>query len=113
MSDTFLKYGYSFQSKLMACLFKDKIFLQQILDILDPEYFESEANKWMMKTISKYYVEYKSQPTLEVMKVKLENVDSDVLKTEIVQHLKDAVRHFEAPDLDFVQKEALEFCKNQ
>ena len=58
MSDTFLKYGYSFQSKLMACLFKDKIFLQQILDILDPEYFESEANKWMMKTISKFNCPY-------------------------------------------------------
>ena len=113
MSDTFLKYGYSFQSKLMACLFKDKIFLQQIMDILDPEYFESEANKWMMNTISKYYTEFKAQPTLEVIKVKLEDVGNDVLKTEIVQHLKDAVRHFEAPDLEFVKKEALEFCKNQ
>ena len=51
MSDTFLKYGYSFQCKLIACLFKDKAFLQQIIDILDEKYFESEANKWIVKTI--------------------------------------------------------------
>ena len=113
MSDTFLKYGYSFQSKLIACLFKDKPFLQQVMDILDPEYFESDANKWLMNAIIQYYNEYKSQPTLEVMKVRMEDITSDVLKTEIIQNLKDAVRHFEAPDLDFVQKETIEFCKNQ
>ena len=113
MSDTFLKYGYSFQSKLMACLFKDKPFLQQIMDILDPEYFESEANKWMMKIITEYYIEFKAQPTLEVMKVKLEDVGSDVLKTEVIQNLKDAVRNFEADDLEFIKDEALKFCKNQ
>ena len=35
------QYGYSFQTKLIACLFKDRAFLQQIMDILDPVYFES------------------------------------------------------------------------
>ena len=34
------QYGYSFQTKLIACLFKDRAFLQQIMDILDPVYFE-------------------------------------------------------------------------
>ena len=40
MSDTFNTYGYSFQIKLLASLFKNKIFLQQISDILDSNYFE-------------------------------------------------------------------------
>lgn len=113
MSDTFLKYGYSFQSKLIACLFKDKPFLQQIMDILEPDYFESEANKWMMSTIIDYYIDFKAQPTLEVMKVKLEDVGNDVLKAEVIQNLKDAVRNFEAVDLDFVKDETIKFCKNQ
>ena len=97
----------------MACLFKDKPFLQQIMDILDPEYFESEANKWMMSTIIDYYIDFKAQPTLEVMKVKLEDVGNDVLKAEVIQNLKDAVRNFEAVDLDFVKDETIKFCKNQ
>ena len=37
-------FGYAFQIKLIAALFKDKLFLQQISDILDSSYFESEAN---------------------------------------------------------------------
>ena len=41
MSDTFNTYGYSFQIKLLAALFKNKTFLQQVSDILDANYFES------------------------------------------------------------------------
>ena len=43
-ADKLSKFGYSFQCKLIASLFKDRIFLQQIIDILEPSYFESEAN---------------------------------------------------------------------
>ena len=79
MTDTFSKFGYSFQIKLIAALFKDRLFLQQICDILKPEFMESEDKQWLIKTIVEYFDEYSSLPTLEVMKVKLDNVDNDVL----------------------------------
>jgi Replicative DNA helicase len=50
---------------------------------------------------------------LEVLKVKLEDVDHDVLKTQIVQHLKDAWKYTEATDLVFIKEQAMDFCKNQ
>ena len=37
-------FGYAFQIKLIAALFRDKLFLQQIIDILDSNYFDSESN---------------------------------------------------------------------
>ena len=83
MTDTFSKFGYSFQIKLIAALFKDRLFLQQICDILRPEYMESESNQWIIETIIDYFSEYSSLPTLEVMKVRLDDVDNDVLKTTI------------------------------
>ena len=94
MSDTFNTYGYSFQIKLLACLFKSKAFLQQISDILDSKYFESDSNKWIANTIIDYFNEYKSTPTLEVMKVRVDSVDNEVLKTGIVDTLKEFVKHF-------------------
>jgi general stress protein 26 len=39
-----------------------------------PKYFESEANNWIVTTIQEYFEEYKSSPTLEVMKVKMEKI---------------------------------------
>jgi len=113
MTDTFSKFGYSFQIKLIAALFKDRLFLQQICDILKPEFMESEDKQWLIKTIVEYFDEYSSLPTLEVMKVKLDNVDNDVLKTTIVDTLKQVTKHFEAEDIEFIEKEALDFCKNQ
>ena len=113
MSDTFNTYGYSFQIKLLAALFKNKTFLQQVSDILDSNYFESESNKWIANTVIEYFTEYKSLPTLEVMKVNVDSVDNEVLKTGIVDTLKEVMKNLEAEDMEFVQNETIKFCKNQ
>ena len=43
MRDKLSEYGHIFQVKFIASLFNDKKFLQQISDILYPEYFESNS----------------------------------------------------------------------
>jgi len=113
MTDRLSSYGYSFQIKVITSLMTDKTFLQQIADILSPKYFESEANQWIVDIILKYHLEHKSSPTLDVMKVKLEDVDHDVLVTQIKEHLKDAWKYTESEDLEFIKEQALDFCKNQ
>ena len=107
------QYGYSFQTKLIACLFKDRAFLQQIMDILDPVYFESEANITIVDNIKEYFQEYKQPPTMEVMSVKVKELENDMLRTQVVEHLKDSYKQLDAPDLDFVKEQTIKFCKNQ
>ena len=113
MTDRLSSYGYAFQVKVITSLLTDKSFLQQIADIIDPKYFESDANNWIVDTILDYQKEYKSSPTLEVMKVKLEKVDHDVLKDQIIAHLKDAWKYTESEDLPYIKDQALDFCRNQ
>ena len=113
MTDRLSAYGYAFQIKVITALFTDKMFLQQIADILSPGYFESDANNWIIATILEYHKEYKTTPTLEVMKVKLNDVEHDVLKEQIKAHLKDAWKYTEADDLQFIKQQAIDFCKNQ
>ena len=113
MTDRLSSYGYSFQIKVITALLTDRMFMQQISDILLPTYFESEANNWVVDTILDYNKEYKTSPTLEVMKVKIEAVEHDVLKQQIIDHLKDAWKFTEASDLQFIKEQALDFCKNQ
>ena len=45
--------------------------------------------------------------------MKMEDLDHDVLKTQVVEHLKDAWRFTDAPDLEYIKDQALDFCKNQ
>ena len=111
--DKFTQYGKTFQLKIIAALLKDKLFLQQIYDILIPEYFDSEANTWIVNVIMKYFPEYKTVPTLEVFKVKALELTNEPLKMSIVESLKDILRYVEAEDLEFVKSECINFCKNQ
>lgn len=113
MSDKLSNYGYGFQVKTISSLLSNKAFLQQVSDILLPEFFESEANQWIVDTIVKYFHEYKSAPTLDVFKIKVQEVDREVVKSSIVESLKDSYKYLESNDLEFVQEEVLGFCKNQ
>tara|TARA_R110001583_G_scaffold11926_1_gene53226 strand:+ start:2406 stop:3761 length:1356 start_codon:yes stop_codon:yes gene_type:complete len=113
MTDRLSSYGYAFQIKVITGLLVDKSFLQQISDILSPKYFESDANNWIVETILDYQREYNASPTLEVMKVKLEKVEQDVLKDQVVAHLKDAWKYTESSDLAYIKDQAMDFCKNQ
>lgn len=113
MVDKLSEYGYSFQVKLIAALLGDRAYLPQILEILHDDYFESEANQEIVKIIREYFTQYRQIPTLEVFKIKMASIDSDVLKTAMIEHLKDVWRNLESTDLDMVKEEALTFCKNQ
>lgn len=113
MQDTLSFYGTTFQNKVLATLLRDKPFLQQVHDILDPKYFSSESNQWIARTILDHFTKYKVPPTLEVFKVKVEEVDVDLLKTTVVEGLKEVFKYFDCDDFEFIKDKTLDFCKNQ
>ena len=113
MSETLTQFGTSFQAKIIASLMSDVKFLQTISDILEPSMFDSDSNKWLVKSIRDYYYEYKKQPTLEVIKFKVDEMDNDVLQAGVIEKLRDVWKNIESTDLEFVQSETLDFCKNQ
>jgi len=112
-NENFNEFGPTFQSKVISSLLSDNKFIQTISDILEPKYFDSDANKWLTKEIAKYFMEFRKAPTLEVLKIKITQMDDDVLKVSIIENLKEAWRNIEATDLEFVKQETLGFCKNQ
>ena len=113
MSETLTQFGTSFQSKIIAALLRDIKFIQTISDILEPTMFDSDSNKWLVKVIRDYYYEYKKQPTLEVLKYKIDEIENDILKVGVVDKLRDVWKNIEATDLEFVEEQTLDFCKNQ
>lgn len=112
-SDKLTEYGWSFQVKAIAAMFSDRGFMQQIADIIQPEYFESDANIWVLEIILDHFKKYKTPPTKDVLKVKITDVTDEVLKVAILEQLKDIFRYIESDDLKFVKDEILTFCKNQ
>ena len=112
-NENFNQFGPTFQAKIISSLLSDNKFIQTINDILEPSYFDSDANKWLTTEIAKYFMEFRKAPTLEVLKIKITQMNDDVLKVSIIENLKEAWRNIEATDLEFVKQETLGFCKNQ
>ena len=113
MTDRLQEFGHNFQIKSIVCLMSKPDFIEQVIDILDENNYDNDSLKWIVKECKKYFNEYKKPITLDVFKVKVNEVTNDVLKTTIVETLKEVYRYMDANDLDFVKDKTLDFFKNQ
>jgi len=113
MQDTLSEYGHTFQTKVISCLISDKAFLGQVSDLLEPGYFESQYNNWIVEKILDYHRKFKSSPTAEVFKSLLIPVEDKLLRAGIVDNLKESYKLQNSPDLEYVKNEVIEFSKNQ
>ena len=111
--DTLVKYGQSYQSKVVASLITDIKFLEQVSEITKPAFFESQANQWIISEVQKYFDEYRAVPTMEVFKIKVGEIEDKGLKQTVVEQLKNVYLQVGAEDIPYVKKEYLTFAKNQ
>jgi hypothetical protein len=111
--DTLVKFGPSYQSKVVASLITDVKFLEQVTEITKPSFFESQANQWIVSEVQNYFDEFRTVPTMEVFKIKVGSVEDKVLKQTVVEQLKNIYLQVGSEDLPYIKKEYLTFAKNQ
>lgn len=112
-TNTLKLYGKPFQDKIIGVLVTDRAFLERIIDILLPEYFETDSSQWVVKFIMEYFPAYKNLPTLDVFKVELSKIDNTVLRAALVEQIKDSYTQINASDIAYIKDQFLTFCKNQ
>jgi replicative DNA helicase len=91
----------------------DKTFIERISDILEPDSFETDAHKFIVKETISYFLQYKDLPTLAVFKVKVDSIENDLLKQSVVEQLRLVYQKISDTDLKYIKEQFLEFCKNQ
>ena len=106
------QYGVGFQVKVLSSLLKHKEFLQNIHDILEEEYFDNPAHKWIVEEILKYHYKYHTTPSLDALQVEVKKIDNEVLKVSVIEQLKEAYKASNE-DQEYVEQEFANFCKNQ
>ena len=107
------QYGHPFQTKALAALVTDRDFLQQSSDIVSPEYFDSDASKWIVRKTLTYFNEYRTTPTMEVFKVEVEKIQNEVQAVAVKEQLKETYKSSQVKDIDYIKDTFLDFCKNQ
>ena len=106
------QYGPQFQIKVISALLTHKEYLTNIHDIISEEYWDNQAQKWIIKEILNYYDRYHTTPSMDVLKIEMKRIDNDVLALSIKEQLKLAYQSTDE-DLKYIQEEFSTFCKNQ
>ena len=106
------QYGPHFQVKVLHSLLKNKKFILNIRDVIIPSYFENQAHQWVVKETLKYFDKFHTTPTLDFLKIEVKKLENEVLKTAIVDQLKEVYKLVN-DDQEYVEQEFSSFCKNQ
>jgi len=111
--DNLKKFGLEFQCKCISGLLSDRTFIERLSDIINPEDFENDAHQWIVKEILKYFLDKKDLPTMTVFRVRVEQIENELLKKSVIDQLRLVNTKILDTDLKFVKEQFLEFCKNQ
>lgn len=109
---TLSQYGKGFQVKVLGSLLTDKAFLLNVRDVVQFEYFDSEAHKWIIRQATEYFDKYHATITMDVLKAELLKQDNKILQTAVKEELRNSYQATQE-DLEYVQEEFSTFCKNQ
>lgn len=106
------QYGTSYQVKVLSLLLTHKEFIQNTADALNSDDFSNPAHKWIIDKIIEYFNKYHTNPSIDFMKIESKKVENDILKTSILEQLKEAYRT-PKDDSEYVEQEFQNFCTNQ
>lgn len=105
--------GHDYQVRLIAQLLTDRKFANNIIDIIDPNYFKSEDLRLIVATIKEAKETGDIIPDMGSLQFRvMQNIDSDTARRYILAHLNQ-IKEASLHDTEEVQKIAMSFCKQQ
>ena len=113
----FSKFGKPFQEKVFQSMITDTVWSAQMVEVVDPEYFDLKYLSYLCDKYFKYYMKYKTFPTLTILitiiKEDLSKSKDIVLRDQIIEYLHRMKTNPDMGDLQYVKEKSLEFCKRQ
>lgn len=115
---SFEHFGNEFQEKIVQAILIDKMFAEQMYEVLNDDYFDLKYLRILVKKYFDYYKKYNTFPSFSllvtIMRDELqENGEDNLLKGQIVSFLHKIKSNPLNGDLGYVKEKSLEFCKMQ
>ena len=113
----FSRYGKSFQEKIFQCFMSDREWAAQMVEIMNPAFFDVNYLQYLSERFFSYYTKYKCFPTMglliTIIKDDLSQKNDAILRDQIVQFLHRIKTNPHITDLDYVKDKTLDFCRRQ
>ncbi len=113
----FSKYGKLFQEKIFQSLMIDREWAAQMVEIMDPTFFDVRYLEYLCEKFFSYFRKYRCFPSLgllvTVVRDDLSQNDDVILRDQIVNFLHRIKASTDMGDLAFVKDKSLDFCRKQ
>ena len=113
----FSKFGKQFQEKIFQGLLGDSQWAAQMVEVMNPSFFDVDYLKFLSDRYFSYYNKYKSFPTLgllvTIVKEDLSEGSDTILRDQVVDYLVRVKANPHPGDIAYVKEKALDFCKKQ
>jgi len=114
MDEIKFRKGNHFEERLVQALITDHQFAEQMLEVLDFDYFNLEYLRELTKIVFQYHGQYAAFPSFRLLPTLIKDgAGSDLLKDQSVQYL---VRIKNEPlngDMEYIKENALDFCRKR
>lgn len=111
----FSKFGKTFQDKLTYLILTERVFADQLGEVLDVNFLEYKYLQSIVRSIYQYKEKYEVYPSLKIMATLIRNnIDDDVVKEQAKEYLLSVLKDASiVEDCDYVKETSLDFCKKQ
>lgn len=113
--DTFAGFGRTYQEKVFQAMIQDPLFADQMIDVLNPKFFDVEYLQECAVKFFEHKRKFKTFPSpdvLEVMVTRDQEIEQP-LALQVREYLRRANEHPLNGDTGYIQSSSLDFCKKQ
>jgi len=114
---SFGQFGKTFQEKLVQALLTDTKWAEQMMEVIDNNYFEVNYLKFLSDRYFSYSKKYRVFPTLQllvtIIRDDLKTGTDVILRDQIIEYLQRIKTNPDIGDLEYIKDKSLEFCRKQ
>jgi replicative DNA helicase len=113
MNKNFDYLGQKFQLQLLNSLITDNEFANSIIEVLEPNYFESKYFRLIVNMVREYYKKYNHTPNFDTLEQLIKAELAQDMLSKIVLDTVTEIKEAPFEGNAFVQEKSLKFCKQQ
>jgi hypothetical protein len=114
---SFAKFGKNFQEKLCELILKDRVYCDQIMEVLDIDFLELKHLRVFVRKILEYKAQYKIHPSsdamIAILRAELDEEDSATQKTTRDFFVRVMASEENPEDEEYIKQTSLDFCRKQ
>ncbi len=114
---TFSQFGKSFQEKLGRIILHDRVFANQMYEVLEYKHFDKKYLQAFVQSVFDYKEKYGTHPTFAIMVPVIKDESQDypeLVKRQVFDYLSRIKSgDVSGDDCEYVKEKALDFCKKQ